>query len=166
MGILHDLHEARVLWWTLRAEDLVEKVHYPVTTSADEWAKELHALDKILVEGFVISELRSLVTKTGRTFDSHWQSIKLIEEILLGFGQTEDQKEEIVGPLKELHFLRSKISGHVSGEEAKQIKVNVLKRHKTFPFHFRQLCTECDGAVRALQTQLEAKHPPSSSLNY
>jgi len=153
--ILHDLHEAHVPWWTLREEDLIEKVHYPVTTSADEWAKEIHALDKILVEGFVIGELRLLVTKIGRTIDPLWQSIKLMEEILLGLVLAEAQVREIIEPLKELHLLRSKISGHASGKEAKQIKVNVLKQYKTFPCHFRQLCTQCDKAVRILQTKLE-----------
>ncbi|MBU2226638.1 MAG: hypothetical protein KJ936_03050, partial [Proteobacteria bacterium] len=131
--VIRDLIDTQISWWTLRDESLIEKVHYPVTASADEWAKELHALDKILVEGFVTSELRSLATKLGRTIDPRWQSVKLIEEIILGLALAEDQVREIIGPLKELHFLRSKISGHVSGKEAKQIKADVLKQHKTFP---------------------------------
>ncbi|MBU2053853.1 MAG: hypothetical protein ABIJ35_04950 [Acidobacteriota bacterium] len=153
--VIRDLIDTQISWWTLRDESLIEKVHYPVTASADEWAKELHALDKILVEGFVTSELRSLATKLGRTIDPRWQSVKLIEEIILGLALAEDQVREIIGPLKELHFLRSKISGHVSGKEAKQIKADVLKQHKTFPCHFRQLCTQCDKAIRILQTKLE-----------
>lgn len=154
---LRDLHDARVSWWKLRDEDLIEGVHYPVTKSADEWAKELHALHKLLVEGFVRTDLRSRLADLGSTIDPQWQSIKLIEQILGSLSAKEDQVREVVGPLQELNFLRSKISGHASGREAKEIKAGVLKKYKTFPSHFRHLCTQCDRAVRTLQTLFEAK---------
>jgi len=157
MQILRDLHEAHVPWWTLRDEDLIEKVHYPVTKSADEWAKELHALHKLLVEGFVTSELRSWAKNLGRKIDPQWKSLKLIKEMLRGLASGEDQVREIVEPLQELNFLRSKVSGHSSGKEAKRIRAGVLKQHKTYPNHFRQLCTQCDRAVRALRTLLGSK---------
>ena len=148
---LREIHNARVSWWKLRDEDLIEEVHYPVTKSADEWAKELHALHKLLVEGFVTTDLRSRLTNLGCTIDPKWKSIKLIEQILSSLSSGEDQVREIIGPLQELNFLRSKISGHASGKEAKEIKAGILKEHKTFPSHFRQLCTQCDRAVRTLQ---------------
>jgi hypothetical protein len=103
--------------------------------------------------------------KTGRTFEPLWQSIKLIEEILLGLDLADEHVKEITKPLKELHFLRSKISGHASGKEAKQIKVNILKQFKTYLSHFRELCTQCDRAVRNLQIQLAQEisiEPPST----
>jgi len=155
--ILRDLHEAQVPWWTLRDEDLIEEAHYPVTKSADEWAKELHALHKLLVEGFVTNELRSWAKNLGRKIDPQWKSLKLIEEMLRGLAWGEDQVREIVGPLQELNFLRSKVSGHASGKEGKRIRAEVLKQHKTYPSHFRHLCTQCDRAVRALRTLLGPK---------
>jgi hypothetical protein len=155
--ILRNLHDAQVSWWTLRDEDLFEEVHYPVTKSADEWAKELHALHKLLVEGFVTTELRTGATNLGSKLDPKWQSIKLIEQILSSLSSGEDQAREIVGPLRELNLLRSKISGHASGKDATEIKAGVLKEHRTFPSHFRQLCTQCDRAVRALQALFEPK---------
>jgi hypothetical protein len=163
--ILRDLHAAQVSWWRLRDEELINEVHYPVTNSADEWAKELHTLDKLLVEGFVTKDLRSRLTNLGRTIDSQWKSLKLVEEILRCLVCGEDEVREIVGPLQELHFLRSKISGHASGKEAKQIKAGVLKQHKTFPFHFRQLCTQCDRVVRALHSTLAriSVEPPAAT---
>lgn len=152
--ILRDFHEAHVPWWTLRGEDLIEKVHYPVTTSADEWAKEIHALHKLLVEGFVTSELRARAKNLGSKIDPNWKSIKLIEEILHNLRLDEDQVREIAKPLLELNFLRVKICGHVSGKEAKQIKADVLKQYKTYPCHFRHICTQCDKSVRTLQSLL------------
>jgi hypothetical protein len=69
----------------------------------------------------------------------------------------DDEVREIVEPFKDLHFLRSKISGHTSEKEAKQIKAGVLKQQKTFPFHFRQLSKQFDKAVRSLQSILEPR---------
>lgn len=152
--VLLELHESQVSWWTLRGSNLLEKVHYPVTKAADEWAKELHALDKLVVEGFVTGDLRARVTNFGRSVDSRWKSLKLLEEVLRGLGSDEDQVREIVGPLRNLNSLRSKISGHASGKEAERIKAEVLKKHKTYPSHFRNLCTQCDRAIHILRTLL------------
>jgi hypothetical protein len=154
--VLLELHESQVSWWTLRGSNLLEKVHYPVTKAADEWAKELHALDKLVVEGFVIGDLRARITILGLAFDKDWNSLKLLEEVLRGLGTDKDHTQEIVGPLLKLHFLRTKISGHASGKEAERIKVGVLKEHKTYSRHFRNLCTQCDKAIRTLRTLLES----------
>ncbi len=156
--VLLELHEGQVSWWTLRGSNLLEKVHYPVTKAADEWAKELHALDKLAVEGFVTDDLRARVTKLGGTVDSKWKSLKLLEEVLCGLGSDEDQVREIMGPLRDLNFFRNKISGHASGKEAERIKAGVLKEHKTYPRHFRNLCTQCDRAIRTLRTLLGSVH--------
>lgn len=154
--LLRELHEVCVPWWKLRDEALTDKVHYPVTKSADEWAKEIHALDKLLVEGFETRQLRSRAT-LGRTVGQDWKSLRLLQEVLRGLGRDEAEVQEVVGPLQELNFLRSKVSGHASGVEAKQIKAGILKEHKMYSAHFRQLCTRCDAAVRLLRTILESK---------
>jgi hypothetical protein len=152
--ILLELHESRIPWWTLRESSLLEKVHYPVTKAADEWAKELHALDMLVVEGFVTDDLRARAESLGRTVDRQWRSLKLLEEVLRGLGCDEDQVREVVGPLRELNWLRNKISGHASGREAQQIKAEVLKKHKTYPSHFRNLCAQCDSAIRTIRILL------------
>jgi hypothetical protein len=154
---LRELHESRVPWWKLREESLTEKVHYPVTNSADEWAKEIHALDKLLVEGFETRQLRSRATLLGRIVSQDSKSLKLLQEVLLGLGTVKVEVQELIGPLQELNSLRSKVSGHASGAEAKQIKAKILKEHKMYSAHFRQLCTRCDAAVHMLRTILEPK---------
>jgi hypothetical protein len=156
--VLLALHENQVSWWTLRESNLLEKAHYPVTKAADEWAKELHALDKLVVEGFVTDDLRTRAVSLGRTVDRQWRSLKLLEEVLRGLGSDEEQLREVVGPLRELNSLRSKISGHAAGSEAERIKAEVLKKHKTYPSHFRNLCTQCDSAIRTLQILLGSEH--------
>jgi hypothetical protein len=151
---LRELHEARVPWWQLRDEALTERVHYPVTTSADEWAKEIHALHKLLVEGFETRHLRARATELRRTVSQDWKSLKLLQEVLHGLGRDDAEVQAVVGPLQELNVLRSKVSGHASGTDAKQIKAGILKQHKTYAAHFRHLCGRCDAAVRILRTSL------------
>lgn len=152
--ILRELHEAGVPWWILRDKALMEKVHYPVTKSVDEWMKEIHTLDKLLIEGFETRELRSRATLLGRTVNQDWKSLKLLQEVLLGLGKSESDVLASVGPLQELNFLRSKISGHASGTEAKQIKAKILKEYKGYSTHFHQLCGKCDATVRMLRDVL------------
>ena len=150
-GVLVELHENPVPWWKLRESSLLEKVHYPLTKAPDEWSDELHALDKLVVEGFVTDNLRARLTNLGSTVNSEWKSLKLLEELLRGLGSDKDQVREITGPLRELNSLRSKISGHASGREATRIKTEILKKHKTYAGHFRDLCTQCDRAIRTLR---------------
>ena len=56
---LREFNSENVPWWKLRAEEVIEQVHYPVTKSSEEWADELMALDKLLVEGFEEKWLRN-----------------------------------------------------------------------------------------------------------
>jgi hypothetical protein len=148
---LNNLVDNQVSWWTLRDKVLVNKVHYPVTKSPDEWEKELHTLHKLLIEGFITSDLRLRLKNLGGTVSLEWGSVKLIEQIL-SLSPDKNLIKEIMNPLKELNLLRSKISGHATGKEAKEIKAKIIKEHKTFHSHFRQLSSRCDKAFRALQS--------------
>jgi hypothetical protein len=56
--LLLDLKTREVPWWTLRSEKLIEQVHYPVTSSTDEWSNEILLLDQLVVEGFEEKYLR------------------------------------------------------------------------------------------------------------
>jgi hypothetical protein len=98
--------------------------------------------------------LRSRAESLKRTVEPAWKSLKLLEEVLLGQGVDEADIHEIIEPLKELNYLRSKISGHASGTEATQIKARVLREHRAYPTHFRQLCQQCDVAIRRLRDLL------------
>ena len=48
---LEKINREKVGWWTLRTDDLTEKVQYPYTSSRDEWADEILNLDQLIVEG-------------------------------------------------------------------------------------------------------------------
>ena len=79
---LHELHEKHVRWWVLRKDQLMQRGHYPVTTAADEWARELHSLDKLLIEGFEVKVLREFAEAHDVLVEPVWGSLKLIDEVV------------------------------------------------------------------------------------
>ncbi len=155
LGAIGDLKRERVPWWTHRSEKLLDQLHYPVTSSPDEWATEILHLDQLLVEGFETKWLRSTTQSLGRTPDIKFQSLKLIEECLLALGFADDHARAIVEPLRETHELRSKVKGHASGDNGAAIKKQILKEHGTYKNHFRALCRKCDESIRTLAEALK-----------
>ncbi len=145
-----DFHLSQVPWWTLRSQRLLDQVHYPVTSSADEWANEILQLDQLIVEGFESKWLKNKASALGRATDPKLQSLALIEECLIGFGYTEEHAERIVAPLKQVHYLRSKVKGHASGRTVEDVKRQILKEHRSYKDHFRALCGKCDESIRAV----------------
>jgi len=159
-----ELDRDRVPWWSLRSEGLIEKVHYPVTQSADEWADELLRLDQLIVEGLEVKWLRRRAESLGRKPDAKLASVALLGECLVGLGFDEGRTHGVVGPLRALHSLRSKLRGHASGREAVQITSDVLSKFRSFREHFRDLCAQCDKALGLVREALgEGKGDPPHS---
>lgn len=149
-GALQQWDEAQVSWWALRAEPLPDKVHYPVTSSHDEWANEILHLDQLVVEGFETKWLRSKAQQLGRTPDASVASLKLLEECLIGVGYEESDAQKVVAPLKRVDELRSKLKGHASGEVT-AIRKQILAEHASYKKHFRALTEEIDESIRAIE---------------
>jgi hypothetical protein len=151
-------------WWVLRSDRLTDQVHYPVTSSADEWASELLHLEQLIVEGYEERWLREKAVALGRTPDVKLRSLKLIEECLMALGFDEDHARNLTAPLHRLHGLR-KLKAHASGEEAIETRRQILLQHKSYKDHFRALCAECDEALRTIQEIFEkAWNSPSSNM--
>jgi len=148
--LCHELHREQVPWWTLRAEKLTDQVHYPVTSSPDEWSDEILRLDQLLVEGFEAKWLRRTAESLGRTPDITFGSLKLMEECLIALGFAEEDAKRVMSPLKEAHGLRSKVKGHAAGKDAVAIREQILADHGSYKEHFRSLCEMCDQSLRSL----------------
>jgi hypothetical protein len=148
--ILRRLGETEAPWWHFRSRRLIEQVNYPVTPSVDEWANDLLALDKLLIEGFDEAWLREKARELGRSPDVRLRALKLLEECLIGLGFEEEHAKEIMTPFHEVHNLRSKMKSHFGGEEARKMRAEILVAHGTFRKHFEVLCTKCDGSVRKI----------------
>lgn len=150
---LEKLHRAKVCWWTLRDEEAPKKVHYPYTSSRDEWAEEILNLDQLVVEGLEEKWLRRKAKELGRNPDIKLRALKLTEECLIAVGFEEDHAHQLMSPFRELHYLRSILKGHTSGREAEKIRKQALQEFGSFRQHFEHLCAECDDS---LETIIEA----------
>ena len=144
---LRDMQRRNIPWWDARPNELFEKLQYPATTSADEWANDLLSLDQLLVEGLKTNWLKEKALELGRAVDPKYASIKLLEECLIGLDITEDAAQKTVAPLRTVHDLRTKMKGHATGREALKIKQQVLREFGTYRKHFQSLCKECDEAI-------------------
>lgn len=140
--------------WSCADEKLYQQLNYPVTDSVKEWADEIHTLDKLVVEGFKRSYLKKLA-KSLNCFNEKLGTIKLLKEILNAKGINEQEIDEIVLPLEEIHFLRTKLAGHSSGEEAEKIRKQLISQHRSLKEHFRILVGKTDKSIKAL---LEITH--------
>ena len=133
----------------------------PATTASKEWADEILALDQLVVEGFLAKEIRILCKKVGVAAEGDWQSLKLIEVLLVGLGLTEDESKRTVAPLRKLHHLRSKVKGHSSPDERKALEREAIASHGSFRAHFLHLCEGCDDAMMRIVESLAVFEAPS-----
>jgi hypothetical protein len=147
---LLELSRKSTPWWTLRSAKLPDQVHYPATSSSDEWSNEILQLDQFVVEGFEETWLRKTAQSVGRSPDPKFRSVKLIEECLIGLGFEEEHASQITEPLRNLHNMRSKLKGHAAGEEAAKVRQAALAEHGSYRAHFRVLCEKCDKSIRIL----------------
>jgi len=119
----------------------------------------LLALDKLLVEGFDLSELRRIAAEKADVakIDSKLGSLKVLALVLAGLGYDESVTTGLMKPLFVLHNLRGKVVGHASGDEAKRIKAQILKEHGSYAAHFRALCADCDQLMKELRGGLPGR---------
>jgi hypothetical protein len=136
-------------WWQPRPEDLHNRVQYPVTKSVDEWAGELLNLDQLLVEGFKVRGLRAILEAESVTIDRQLASLKLIGEVLKFRAMSDTEIIQTLAPLKKLHELRSKTSGHATAVRS-QLAAEAQSNHQSLAAHFKSLATDCDMALEKI----------------
>lgn len=152
---LRDLLENDCPWWKLPNPESLEEVHYPVTTSKDEWANEILALDQLLVEGLIHKWLKAKAVELGTAPTATMRQLKLLECCLVGLGFEEDHAYQLLSPFHELHNLRSLVRGHSWGTKASNESKRVLKEFGSYKMHFISLCQRCDETVQTIVTGFE-----------
>ncbi len=152
---VRELSRSQAPWWTLRASDLINKVHTPVTAAADEWADDILALDQLVIEGLEGKWLRQHAQSLGRSPDVKVGSIKLLEECLIGLGFDGDHASSVTAPLRELHDLRTKLKGHASDESRRALRSKALTEHGTYRKQFMDLCARCDASFAKIEQALK-----------
>ena len=144
------LRNLRCKWWKVPTPDAMRRAQYPVTNLNDEWRNEILNLDQLLVEGFKENWLRKKAEELGRAPGLKNRSLKLLEEYLIGLDFEEDHARSIIAPLQELHYLKTKLRGHASGETAQKLKMEAFAEHGGYNNHYKNLATQCDKTMQVL----------------
>jgi len=146
---LQKLQKDKADLWRCNDEDLYRRLNYPVTDAEKEWVDEIHALDKLVIEGFFYPCLKSLATSLG-CFNERLGSIRLLESIFEKKSISKEEIKGIVEPLIEIHNLRTKFAGHRSGKDTAKIKDDIVKKHGDLKAYFRALLQRTDQAIQTL----------------
>jgi hypothetical protein len=148
---LSDLHRSNIKWFTLREPDLVNQLHYPLTTSAKAWGDTLTVLAKLVVEGFEKRYFEELAKSNGVKGDPGWGSITWVQEAMKSSGNSEEVVEEVIVPLRTVQQLRTKLGAHSGGSEAASIRADLLREYKTPRLHIERLCDQLVHSLHLLR---------------
>ena len=153
-GLVQSLDRNPPVWWRRRGEALVEEALCPATDSIEEWGNEILALDHLLVEGFVITGLRSIISANNGIYEKDWRSLKLLECVLCVTGRTQEQANKLIAPLKELHHLRNpaKAHGDISGRQ--EAVASARKKYGTLRNHYQGLVKHIRNSMKQIVSTL------------
>lgn len=137
-------NELPFLFLSLTAQDIA-KLHRVLTDNRKQWGDALLQLDQTIVESLDKKQVQEKAKELG-CLDRKLGGIKQLQEVLQALSYHKDEIEVLV----ELHSLRSKVVGHKSGSEAKQIIKDIRKQHRTFPVHFDDLLKRVGASIKFL----------------
>ena len=136
-------------WWKLRDESLLTRVSTPHTASRDEWAKAFLDLSKLVIEGFQEKAIKTRLSEIGIAFDEKENSIALIERLLIAYYELGEG--ERLGGLREVQLVRSKVSAHSGGSNARALAKNALQEHDTYAAHFGRVCKTVADELKLIE---------------
>ena len=141
------LDRLRPNWWRPRGREMALAVQIPVTTAENEWSDAVLAFDQLLIEGLDQRAWRLIAESTGRPIETKWQSIKLIEEYLIGSGLDEQDAKDAIRSFREVHDLRTVAKGHSARRSKTAAIRQALNNHGSFRRHFEHLASKCDTTL-------------------
>ena len=141
-------------WWVMREKKMLDRVHYPVTDSSEEWEKELLLLDQLLVEGLREKWLRDKAMELEVPVNTRVRSIKLVEACLMGMKRDTEEAKSKLSSLHRLHNHRNKLIAHASGESAKDLRSAAISGFGTYNRHYTHMVEECLATFRFLNRVL------------
>jgi hypothetical protein len=151
---LAKMDSQNVPWWKLRDKNAPDKVHYPYTSSRDEWAEEILNLDQLIVEGLEEKWLRRKAKDLKLNPDARLRALKLIEVILVGVGFEAEHAREIMTPFHVVHNARSILKGHTLGQEAEELRKSAITEYGSYKNHYEKVCADCDESLEIITNAL------------
>ena len=157
--VLQSWDKRSVPWWTLRGEELFDRVTIPYSTSRDEWADSFMDLAKLVNEGFEMKFIRKRLDAVGAPYDDKDGSIVLLEKLrdrLAGVPQGD------LAGLRLTQKIRSKVKGHTGGSEAAALIEQALEAHETFARHFESVCDQIAAELKVIEALFQDNAPVAS----
>ena len=154
-SLLYEMSKKELGWWKLRNKDYLNKLHYPLTQSGDEWAEELLIFDQLVIEGFEEKFLRNKAKELNVNIENKHRSLKLLEYILVAKGFELDCAAGIMSVFHDIHNLRSEVKGHISGDTAEKRKKDIITKYGHYRAHFDDLSQRMLESLNILIKELE-----------
>ena len=137
--VVQELDRLQPGWWRIRGNVASNSLHYPTSTSPEEWSNAILALDQFVVEGFVAKSLKNKIEQRGGSYEKEWKTIRLLQEVLSRSNTENTDAIGLIEPLKKTHFLRNKVKGHLAASEKNKIIKSLRKEHGSLAAHFKNL---------------------------
>ena len=152
--LIRSLDKKKQYWWKCRGKELVMSVLNPASDTIKEWGDEILALDHLVVEGFLVNGLRSIIDANNGTYEKEWRSLKLLETALSVTCLTGEQAKELVAPLRDLRHLRNVTKAHSNPHEKKEI-ANARKTYGTLRCQFKNLTSRVRDSMKQIVSILQ-----------
>jgi hypothetical protein len=79
-------------------------------------------------------------------YEKEWGSLKLIQDLMIAQGFAASDATDAMEPLRQLHFLRSKVKGHAAEAQRQQLIKEARTKNGSLKEHFKQLAFDCQEA--------------------
>ena len=146
-------------WWKIDNEDEISQVNTPVSASKDEWGTAFVELSKVIVEGFQISPIRSLLLQKQIPFNTNDRSLTLIRKLISDQTGHDGERLRLEG-LRQVQRVRSKVQSHRSGSEADDMAKNAIAQHGTYRGHFEHVCNQVADELELIEQIMELAYRP------
>lgn len=143
----------KVDWWLLRDNELPNNLAPPISDSTHEWSEAFMDLAKLLVEGFQTKPIRRRLDERGVKYDNQTGTLALLEQL----SEHHLGKKTRLDGLRTVQGIRSKVRGHASGSEAKQIAKDAIAGHETFARHFQHVCSQVADELASIENLMAGK---------
>ena len=140
VAILRGWSESDVAWWILREESLLGSTNTPRTDSQDEWKQAFSDLAKLVIEGFVITAIRTRLKDSGIEFEKDDKSLALLEKVLIGSQVLAGGSR--LHALRTVQAIRSRSAAHSRSSRAAELERDALEKYGSYPAHFEGVCKD------------------------
>ena len=149
--ILQEWNQKKLGWWRIHDESLFHKVNTPVSNSREEWAQAFQDLAIVVIEGFQVSAIRSLLGQQSIPYEQNERSLSLLEKLLNVPDKTAETEIKLNG-LRQVQRIRTLARSHGGGSEAENLRRNAVNTFGTYRKHFEHVCDTVAAELETIES--------------